>query len=102
MKLASAPAVSETPITLLYARPAGDSSLLDARVAAVARHYPCIRLETMTPDELQRSDYAHLAGPAPAVMLLRKGELVGCAIGSMLPHRELCAAVRNAVEWPDV
>jgi len=102
-RLASAPVVKRPPVTLLYARAEGEEpSLLDARLAVIVDHYqPHVRLQTLSPDELARSPYAHLAGPTPAVFVLRKGELVGHAIGSMLPHRELDAVVRCAVEWPE-
>ncbi len=102
-KLANEAVLEESPVTLLYARESGgERSVLDARVAAIADHYkPYVQLRTMAPEELARSQYAHLAGPTPAVFVLRKGELVGHAVGAMLPHREIDAAVRCAVEWPE-
>ena len=37
---------------------------------------------------------------SPAVLVLRRGVVIGEAMGEDLPVRELDQAVRRAVEWP--
>jgi hypothetical protein len=96
-----APAAS---ITLLYVRPARDGlTELDRRVGAIAERYArWVELVVVRPDQLAASlglDRVADAG-SPAVFLLRQGEIVGEAMGALLPTRELDQAVRQAVEWP--
>ena len=88
-----------SPVTLLYVR-VGDtsSSELDVRVRdVVARYQPFVELRTLGPAEVLA-----LTGERPAVsrlLVLRSGEVVGQAMGALLPSRELDRVVRCAVEW---
>jgi hypothetical protein len=94
----------ESPITLLYVRPlAGDYLDLDAKLLEVAERYaPMVRLLTLTPAEAGRvlARRAWHTRRAPSVVVLRHGQVVGEAMGSLLPARELDRVVRRAVEWP--
>lgn len=88
-------------ITLLYVRPAGAAETeLDRRLAGVVSRYaPYVELTRIGCDEA-----AHLAGwlspGSPAVLLMRRGAVIGETMGGDLPIRELDEAVRRAVEWP--
>jgi hypothetical protein len=101
-KLASAPVVTQTPVTLVYAREEdAELSVLDARLATIVDRYkPYVVLKTVGPEELKSGEFAYLDCPIPAVVVLRGDEVVGQALGAMLPHRELENVVRCAVEWP--
>jgi hypothetical protein len=88
-------------ITLLYIRPDGAGPCeLEARLAEVARRYaPVVALEVKSPAEAGR--LARWAAPgSPAVLVLRRGAVIGQVMGDDLPVRELDQAVRRAVEWP--
>ena len=100
-RLASAPSETETHVTLLYARAAGaELSVLDARLQAIVDRYkPHVELKTVAPDQL--SDYTDLDCPTPAVVVLRRGAVVGQALGALLPFRAIDDVVRCAVEWPE-
>ncbi|HLU65198.1 MAG TPA: hypothetical protein VKZ63_02945 [Kofleriaceae bacterium] len=92
-------------VTLLYVRPEGaEETELDRRVGAIAERYaPWVSLKVVSPGELAGAgpDGGGLAATgSPAVLLLREGEVVGQAMGALLPARELDDAVRRAVEWP--
>ncbi len=102
-------------IILLYVRPACDGPTeLDRRVGAIAERYAAwVELIVVRPEELadrgflgQRGEAwgigvaASGAGHCPALLLLRGGEVVGEAMGALLPSRELDHVVRCAVEWP--
>lgn len=82
-------------ITLLYVRPpSAEMTELDRRVGAIAERYSrWVDLRVIGPvgDE---------AFGSPALLLLRQGEVVGEAMGALLPMRELDDVVRRAVEWP--
>lgn len=83
-------------ITLLYVRPANaEMTELDRRIGAIAERYSrWVELRVVGPvgDEG--------AFGSPAVLLLRRGEVVGEAMGALLPMRDLDDVVRRAVEWP--
>ena len=88
-------------ITLLYLRPEGAAETeLDARLREVARRYaPMVELEVKSLAEA--GTLARWASPgSPAVLVLRRGVVIGEAMGDDLPVRELDRAVRRAVEWP--
>lgn len=87
------------PVTLLYVRTGGDiTSDLDTRVREVVMRYqPFVELRSIRPDEVEA-----LTGERPQVprlLVLRGGEIVGQAMGTTLPTRELDRVVRCAVEW---
>ena len=102
-------------IILLYVRPTCDGPTeLDRRVGAIAERYAAwVELVVVRPEELGASGLLRGAGAAgaagsglgtgatsPALLLLRSGEVVGEAMGALLPARELDHVVRCAVEWP--
>ena len=101
-------------IILLYVRPACDGPTeLDRRVGAIAERYAAwVELVVVRPEELAGSGLVRemgeagaagsvlVAGVSPALLLLRGGEVVGEAMGALLPSRELDHVVRCAVEWP--
>src|SRR5688572_1259358 len=75
-------------ITILYVRPDGAGpSELEARVAEVARRYgPAVALEVRSYGDAGR--LARWARPgSPAVLVLRRGVVVGEAMGEGLPVR---------------
>jgi hypothetical protein len=78
--------------------------LLDQRVEAIAARYADdVELHIYDPKELPagvQQRYPNLAGPTPTILVLRSGQVVGAAIGSRLPAREVERAVIRAVEWP--
>ena len=84
-------------ITLLYVRPpSAEMTELDRRVGAIAERYSrWVELRVVGPV----GDDDAFAG-SPALLLLRQGEVVGEAMGALLPMRELDDVVRRAVEWP--
>jgi hypothetical protein len=88
-------------ITLLYIRPADAAeTALDARLAEIARRYgPRVELQTLASEAAGR--FARWTSPgSPAVLLLRRGAVIGQVIGAAMPATELDRAVRRAVEWP--
>jgi hypothetical protein len=91
-------------ITLLYVRPARDGPTeLDRRVGAIAERYArWVELVVVKPEDLVgRPGLEAMSGAgSPALLLLRRGEVVGEAMGALLPTRELDQVVRRAVEWP--
>jgi hypothetical protein len=102
-------------IILLYVRPACDGPTeLDRRVGAIAERYAAwVELIVIRPEEVAGSGFLRERGEAwgmgsaigsgascPALLLLRGGEVVGEAMGALLPSRELDHVVRCAVEWP--
>lgn len=84
-------------ITLLYVRPPSEEMTeLDRRVGAIAERYSrWVELRVVGPV----GDESAFVG-SPALLLLRQGEVVGEAMGALLPMRELDDVVRRAVEWP--
>jgi len=94
----SAAAAASSPITLLYVRdPDAEPGPIDGQLEALARRFPQVTLVVIDGDAVP----AVIArrGPVPALLVMRGGELVGEATGS-LPPREIEEVVRNAVEWP--
>ncbi|HYU14735.1 MAG TPA: hypothetical protein VEL05_01635 [Candidatus Acidoferrum sp.] len=91
-------------ITLLYVRPFREGlTELDRRVGAIAERYAqWVELVVVRPEDLVASpDLERVAASgSPALLLLRQGEVVGEAMGALLPARELDQVVRRAVEWP--
>lgn len=93
-------------ITLLYVRPRREGlTELDRRVGAIAERYArWVELVVLAPEDaavrpgLGLEDAASFG--SPALFLLRGGEVVGEAMGALLPARELEQVVRRAVEWP--
>jgi len=83
-------------ITLLYVRPPNEEMTeLDRRVGAIAERYSrWVELRVVGRPEVDGTF------SSPAVLLLRHGEVVGEAMGALLPMRELDDVVRRAVEWP--
>jgi hypothetical protein len=92
------------PITLLLVRGPGDGSeTSDLRVSLetiALRYAPHVVLQVVSQAEVPEP-YRQRPMLGPAVLVLRRGELVGEAMGA-LPVRELDSVVRCAVEWPDV
>jgi hypothetical protein len=94
------PLVPPCPVTLLYIHGEDATPTLDGRVAAVVDRYaPMVELVSVTAAEVG-DQYGEIAGCAPAVVLLRGGQVVGEAMGATLPSRELDMVVRCAVLWP--
>jgi hypothetical protein len=104
-------------ITLLYVRPPNEEMTeLDRRVEAIAERYSrWVELRVVGPTassgmirSLSRAGTVLAGGrmgddgsfSSPALLLLRQGEVVGEAMGALLPMRELDDVVRRAVEWP--
>lgn len=84
------------PITLLYLRPGSEKTELDRRLQEIAQHYaPMVELVVVSERPIQG------AASPPMVLVLRRGELIGEAMGALLPRRELDRVVRRAVEWID-
>jgi hypothetical protein len=76
---------------------------LDRRVGAIVERYArWVELVVVTPESLAGDpERERVAGAgSPALFLLRQGEVVGEAMGALLPTRELDQVVRQAVEWP--
>jgi hypothetical protein len=83
-------------------------------VGAIAERYAeWVELVVVRPEELAGSGFLRARGEdrgagssigsgaaCPALVLLRGGEVVGEAMGALLPSRELDHVVRCAVEWP--
>jgi hypothetical protein len=106
-------------ITLVYVRPRREGMTeLDRRVGAIAERYSrWVELVVVAPEDVAgQPGLPGLPGPpglgaglgledaasfgSPALFLLRGGEVVGEAMGALLPARELEQVVRRAVEWP--
>ena len=91
-------------ITLLYVRPGREElTELDRRVGVIAERYArWVELVVIAPEDAAgRPGLEELAScGSPALFLLRGGEVVGEAMGALLPARELDQVVRRAVEWP--
>jgi hypothetical protein len=96
------------PITLLWVRPNhvpspdGFRELDDALSAIVARYAPMVELRVVSevPPDLVRGPGNSPSLAAPTLLVLRRGQVVGEAMGTKLPARELDRVVRCAVEWP--
>jgi len=91
------------PITLLFVCAPGDETgELRGRLESIAAHYgDLVRLEVVCPGDVPQP-HRRAIHAGPTVLVLRGGEIVGEAMGSRLPARELDRVVRCAVEWPDV
>jgi hypothetical protein len=91
-------------ITLLYIRPRREGlTEFDRRVAVIAERYArWVEFVVLAPeDAAARPGLEGASGcGSPALFLLRRGEVVGEAMGALLPARELEQVVRRAVEWP--
>ncbi|HUH06036.1 MAG TPA: hypothetical protein VML75_28795 [Kofleriaceae bacterium] len=90
------------PITLLLVRGPGtgaETGEMRARLETIARRYqPHVELRVISAAEVPEP-YRQRPMLGPTVLVLRRGELVGEAMGA-LPVRELDSVVRCAVEWP--
>jgi hypothetical protein len=87
------------PVTLVYIRePGTDAGPLDRHLQAIARRFPQVELVVL--DGQAVNAVVARRGPTPAVLVLRRGELVGECTG-LLPAREIEDVVRCAVEWPE-
>jgi hypothetical protein len=88
-------------ITLLYVRPDGEAETeLDRRLVQLAARYASyVELTRASAGEASRLA-GWLSPGSPAVLLLRRGAVIGETMGVDLPLRELDQAVRRAVEWP--
>lgn len=91
------------PILLLLVRGTGHGAEigeLRMRLETIAGRYePHVELRVISTAEVPEP-YRQRPMLGPAVLVLRRGELVGEAMGA-LPVRELDSVVRCAVEWPD-
>lgn len=95
--------VDEQPalITLLLVQPdsAEPTELLETLEPIVRRYTPLVKLcvvnevPTELPRRVPRSS-------APIVLVIRDGAIIGEAMGTRLPARELDRVIRCAVEWP--
>ncbi len=98
---ASASQEPPCPVTLLYIHGEDASPALDGRIATVVDRYaPMVELVSVPADEVG-ARYPQMADFAPAVLVLRRGQVVGEAMGASLPQHELDTVVRCAVNWPD-
>ena len=90
----------EVPVTLLYIKSRdADLAYLDRGLTMiVARYAPLVELRTLEPHEVP-AKHAEWAHRTPSVLVMRRGEVVGEALGALLPLRELDRVVRCAVEW---
>jgi hypothetical protein len=90
----------DAPITVLYIRAAdADLPYLDRQIAILVERYaPHVELRVLAPEHVP-VELADKAQRTPTVLVLRRGEIVGEAIGAFLPMRELDRVVRCAVEW---
>lgn len=93
-------------IELLYVRPPREGvTELDRRVVAIAERYArWVELVVVEPGDLALrpglETVAAASSASPVLLLLRDGDVVGEAMGALLPARELEHVVRCAVEWP--
>jgi hypothetical protein len=93
-------------VVLLYVRPAREGlTELDRRVGVIAERYArWVELVVVEPGQLAERPgleaVAAASSGSPALLLLRDGDVVGEAMGALLPARELEHVVRCAVEWP--
>lgn len=101
MSQATAASTTAAAITLVYIRSAeAEPAELDLGLhRIVARYQPHVELCPMDLDDLP-AEFAGFARRAPAVIVLRDGEIIGEAMGAAMPMRELDRVVRCAVEWP--
>ena len=92
------------PIELLLVRPDdGELSELETTLRAIVTRYsPMVdmRVVSQVPDGLGRLVRPACGVSQPLVLVVRDGQVVGEAMGSLLPARELDRVVRCAVEWP--
>lgn len=97
---ATHPLPTEEPVTLLYIKGEdADLPYLDRGLSLiVARYAPRVELRTLAPHQVP-AEHAALSLPTPSVLVMRRGEIVGEALGALLPLRELDRVVRCAVEW---
>ena len=95
------PAVDRAPIVLMFIgdrRGGRGQRALYERLAELARRYfPLVTLRATSPSRVP-GRYAERAKLAPAVLVLRRGVVVGEATGATLPTRELNSVVRRAVQ----
>lgn len=91
------------PITLLFVCPvAHEMGQLRARLECIADRYGAlVDLQVVRPADVPAPYRTRSSLPGPTVLVLRRGEIVGEAMGATLPARELDRVVRCAVEWPD-
>jgi hypothetical protein len=91
--------VRDSAVVVLYVRDDSEEvTRLDIQVAAIVERYkPFVVLQVVTPEELPEDVSG---GVAPRLLVMRDGELVGQAMGALLPAREIDRVVRCAVEWP--
>jgi hypothetical protein len=89
------------PITLLLVEPQNNESgeLYQTLNAIVARYAPMVELQVVDHWPAHLGRYGGREGQ-PIVVVLRRGQIVGEAMGTLLPARELDRVVRCAVEWP--
>ena len=94
------PLPHEVPVTLLYIKSAeADLPYLDRGLSVIVERYaPLVELREVEPHEVP-SEHAAWAQRTPSVLVMRRGEVVGEAMGALLPLRELDRVVRCAVEW---
>jgi hypothetical protein len=87
------------PIALLYIGGATVAPELGEQLERIAARYaPLVELRMIAPADVP-TRFAKFARLTPTVLVLRRGKLVGEAIGALLPMRELDEVVRCAVEW---
>jgi hypothetical protein len=87
-------------IVVMYVRAPGDEGgELEEQLRRVVARYAAVELRVVGPaiaDEL----WSASGHPAPSVLILRAGVVVGGAMGSQLPQRELADMLHAAVSWP--
>jgi hypothetical protein len=85
-------------ITLVYLRPDGCSHELEDRLREVARRFGAA-VEIVVRPWCEAGRLARWAAPgSAAILVLRRGVVVGEALGDGLPSRELDRVIRRAVE----
>lgn len=92
------------PIELLLVRP-DDCELRELENtlrSIVSRYGPMVHMRVVNkvPESLGRANRPDCGVQQPLVLVVRDGQVVGEAMGSLLPARELDRVVRCAVEWP--
>jgi hypothetical protein len=83
-------------VRLVYLRPDAAASALEARLREVAARFERVAVETRTPADVGRLARWMVPG-SPAVLVVRRGVVVGQVVGEDIPSRELELVVRRAI-----
>ena len=82
---------------VLYSRPEGDFAEQDGHVASIRRDQRReLDVLTCSPSEATRRLRTWVSSTVPTILILRRGEIVGCAVGR-LPRRELETLIHRAL-----